>query len=41
MHVKILLATVLYKPVQLATLVNTAVNALIVLGSISGFFSNL
>jgi hypothetical protein len=41
MHVKILIATVLYKPVQLATLVNTAVNALIVLGSISGFFSNL
>ena len=41
MHVKILIATVLYQPVQLATLVNTAVNALIVLGSISGFFSNL
>src|SRR6266516_6602498 len=41
MHVKILIATVLYQPVQLATLVNTAVNALIVLGTISGFFSNL
>ncbi len=41
MHVKILIATVLYKPVQLATLVKTIVNALIVLGSISGFFSNL
>ena len=41
MHVKILIATVLYKPVQLATLVRTIVNVLIVLGSISGFFSNL
>jgi hypothetical protein len=41
MHVKILIVTVLYQPVPLATLVNTAVNALIVLGSISGFFSNL
>ena len=41
MHAKILIATVLHQSVQLATLVNTAVNALIVLGSISGFFSNL
>ena len=41
MHVKILITTVLHQPAQLATLVNTAVNALIVLGSISGFFSNL
>ena len=31
----------LHHPTQLVTLVNTAVNTLIVLGSISGFFGNL
>ena len=41
MHAKILIATVLHQPSQLATLVKTTVNTLIVLGSISGFFSNL
>ena len=41
MHTKILIVTVLHQPVQLATLVNTTLNMLIVLGSISGFFSNL
>jgi type IV secretion system pilin len=41
MYPKILIAIVLYKPMQLATLVQTIVNTLIVLGSISGFFSNL
>jgi hypothetical protein len=41
MYAKILIAIVLYKPMQLATLVQTIVNTLIVLGSISGFFSNL
>ena len=41
MHAKILIATVLHHPTQLTTLVKTIVNALIVLGSISGFFGNL
>ena len=41
MHAKILIATMLQQPTQLATLVKTTVNTLIVLGSISGFFSNL
>jgi hypothetical protein len=41
MHAKILIATMLHHPTQLATLVKTIVNMLIVLGSISGFFSNL
>ncbi len=41
MHAKILIATMLHQPTQLATLVKTTVNTLIVLGSISGFFSNL
>ena len=41
MNTKTLFAAVLFHSVQVATLVKTAVNALIVLGSISGFFSNL
>ena len=41
MNTKTLFATALLHPAQLATLVKTAVNTLIVLGSISGFFSNL
>ena len=41
MHAKTLFATVLHQPTQLATLVKITVNMLIVLGSISGFFSNL
>ena len=41
MNVKALLATVLLHPAQFAILVKTIVNTLIVLGSISGFFSNL
>ena len=41
MHAKILIATMLHQPTQLATLGKTTVNTLIVLGSISGFFSNL
>jgi hypothetical protein len=41
MHAKILIATVLHQPVQMAMLMKTFVNMLIVLGSISGFFSNL
>jgi len=41
MNAKALLATVLLHPAQFAILVKTIVNTLIVLGSISGFFSNL
>ncbi len=41
MHVKALLATALLHPTRFATLVKTIVNTLIVLGSISGFFTNL
>ena len=41
MHAKTLVAAALHQPVQLATLVKTIVNALIVMGSISGFFGNL
>ena len=41
MHAKTLIAAALLHPAQLATLVKTTVNALIVLGSISGFFGNL
>ena len=41
MNTKTLFAAVLFQPSQVATLVKTTVNALIVLGSISGFFSNL
>ena len=41
MNTKALLATALLHPAQFATLVKTIVNTLIVLGSISGFFSNL
>ena len=41
MHAKTLIATALLQPAQLARFVNTIVNMLIVLGSISGFFSNL
>ena len=41
MNTKTLIAAALLHPAQVATLVKTAVNALIVLGSISGFFGNL
>jgi hypothetical protein len=41
MSTKTLLVSVLLHPEQFATLVKTTVNALIVLGSISGFFTNL
>ena len=41
MNKKTMFAAALFQPSQLATLVKTAVNALIVLGSISGFFGNL
>ena len=41
MNTKTLFAAALFQPSQVATLVKTAVNALIVLGSISGFFGNL
>ena len=41
MSTKTLLATVLLHPAQFATLVKSIVNTLIVLGSISGFFTNL
>ena len=41
MHAKTLLATALLHPLQMVTFVRAAVNTLIVLGSISGFFSNL
>jgi hypothetical protein len=41
MNAKALLATVLLHPAQFAILVKTIVNTLIVLGSISGFFSSL
>ncbi len=41
MNTKALLATALLHPAKLAKLVKTIINTLIVLGSISGFFSNL
>jgi hypothetical protein len=41
MHAKTLLASALLHPLQMMTFVHAAVNVLIVLGSISGFFSNL
>jgi hypothetical protein len=41
MNAKTLLATALLHPAQFTALVKTTVNALIVLGSISGFFTNL
>ena len=41
MNTKTLFAAALLHPTQVATLVRTTVNALIVLGSISGFFGNL
>src|SRR6266700_3753060 len=41
MHAKILIATMLHQPTQLATLVKTTWNTLLMLGSISGFFTNL
>jgi hypothetical protein len=41
MNTKTLFAAALLHPSQLTTLVKTAVNALIILGSISGFFGNL
>ncbi len=41
MNTKAFLTTVLIHPAQFATLVQTIVHMFIVLGSISGFFSNL
>ena len=41
MNTKTLFAAALFHSAQVATLVKTAVNALIVLGSISVFFNNL
>ena len=41
MNTKALLVSILLHPAQFATLVKSIVNALIVLGSISGFFTNL
>jgi hypothetical protein len=41
MHAKAILAYMLLHPVQCAMLMKTIVNMFIVLGSISGFFSNL
>ena len=38
MHAKILIATVLHQPAQLATLVKTTVNTLIVLGQYQRLF---
>jgi hypothetical protein len=41
MHAKTLFATALLHPSRLVTFVRAIVNMLIILGSISGFFSNL
>ena len=41
MYARAILANVLMHPVQFALLLKTIVNQFIVLGSISGFFSNL
>ena len=41
MNTKTLFAAALLHPAQVATLVKTAVNGFIVLGSVSGFFSTL
>ena len=41
MNIKALLTPALLHPAEFAALVKTTVNAFIVLGSISGFFSNL
>jgi hypothetical protein len=41
MHAKTLFAATLLQPAQFMTVVKIIVNTLIVLGSISGFFSNL
>jgi hypothetical protein len=41
MNMKVLLTIALLYPAQFATLVKFTVNTLIILGSISGFFSNL
>lgn len=41
MNTKALLVSILLHPAQFATLVKSIVNTLIVLGSISGFFTNL
>ena len=41
MHAKTLIATVLFQQAQFMTLVKTTVSTLMVLGSMSGFFSNL
>jgi hypothetical protein len=41
MHAKVILASMLLHPMRMAMLMKTIVNLFIVLGSISGFFSNL
>ncbi len=41
MHTKTLIATALLHPAQFISLVKATVNTLIVLGSMSGFFTNL
>ena len=41
MHAKTLIATVLFQQAQFMTPVKTTVNTLVILGSMSGFFSNL
>jgi predicted membrane channel-forming protein YqfA (hemolysin III family) len=41
MHAKTLIATALLQSAQFMTLVKTTVNTLVILGSMSGFFSNL
>ena len=41
MHAKTLFATMLLHPAQFTALVKTIVSTLIILGSISGFFTNL
>src|SRR5229473_1340904 len=40
-HIKTVFATALLHPAQFATLVQAAWNALLVLGSVAGFFTNL
>ncbi len=41
MHSKSLLASVLLHPTQVANLMKTTINTLVILGSITGFFTNL
>jgi predicted membrane channel-forming protein YqfA (hemolysin III family) len=41
MHMKGLMATVLLNPAQVTNLVKASINTLVILGSITGFFTNL